>query len=199
MYKPSLTTGRTQTNLLILSQPWPDPNKKCFIAESQPLVIKPLSNMSMNSDCCHNEAKLQWLRHQVDTCVKFFLHCPSGGQVVRALEMLCESVGLPAYLAKSSKAIMGELQYAQTNAAVQRRYSSMNQPALVTGQTRRNLLITSHPWPDPNGNFSLQSPNPTPNPTLYWFKSFFLLLCEYENSRDMEVCNRMSTDQEAVP
>ena len=41
-----------------------------------------------------------------------------GGQVVRALvDLKSESVGLPACLAKSLKAIMGGLQYAQTSGA----------------------------------------------------------------------------------
>ena len=38
--------------------------------------------------------------------------------MVRALaDVSCKSVGLPACLAKCSKAIMGELQYAQTSGA----------------------------------------------------------------------------------
>ena len=43
----------------------------------------------------------------------------TGGQVVRALvDLLCEFVRIPACLAKSYIAILGELQYAQTISAI---------------------------------------------------------------------------------
>ena len=62
----------------------------------------------MKSDSGRNEAQFQWLRYQLDSRVKLLLT-----MVAKWLE----SIGLPACLVKCSKAIMGELQYAQTSGA----------------------------------------------------------------------------------
>ena len=69
----------------------------------------------MNSDRCHNEAQFQWLRYQLDSRVKLL---PTLVAKWSERWQTCSASLRTAFmLAKSSKAIMGELQYAQTSGA----------------------------------------------------------------------------------
>ena len=77
-------------------------------------------------------------------CILQFTH--DGGQVLRALvDLSCESLGLPACLAKGSKGIMGELQYSQTSGT-----TSMFICKYFIGYrtNEEKVLACSHSWPD---------------------------------------------------